>query len=474
MFGMRSNAGANNDQSVLIENLKAQLAAVNEESTLNARMLESVNVSTHLAIWEVYFDENGEQSQVYFSNEMRKVLGYRMDELENSAESLAAIIHPDDTQRAFADFAVACSDRTKKFDIDYRLKLRNGSYRMFHAAGECLRRPNGVPEVFIGTFQDIEDKINTERQLEHDRRRQGAIDLMMLEGSWSIDLEHYAADDPGTPMQISKQFKHILGYSDTGNDFPENVGMYMSCIHPDDLGMATGKLGEFMTKPSNGLVFDAEYRMKHKSGEYVWVRALNTVVWAKDGSRPLMLCGTILDITDEKIKELKFNNEMAPNIEALRTGIAEIAANVSSAASQMQQVSAKQEEVSQAAAQIEKAVTDSMEITGSIQTIASQTNLLSLNASIEAARAGDAGRGFAVVATEVQSLSNSTKETTAHISEKLTNVNTAVKGILEKINQISDGIAQENEEMMTINSTIADLHKAADEIAQMAESLYRK
>ena len=87
--------------------------------------------------------------------------------------------------------------------------------------------------------------------------------------------------------------------------------------------------------------------------------------------------------------------------------------------------------------------------------------------------AGDAGRGFAVVATEVQTLSNSTKETTGHISDKLNNVNDSVKDILAKIKQISDSISVETEEMCTINATIEELHAAADEIAQMAETLYR-
>nr|MCR5119612.1 hypothetical protein [Lachnospiraceae bacterium] len=96
----------------------------------------------------------------------------------------------------------------------------------------------------------------------------------------------------------------------------------------------------------------------------------------------------------------------------------------------------------------------------------------SLNASIEAARAGDAGRGFAVVATEVQSLSNQSKETTELISDKLNNVNNAVRNILQKIRQISERIADETEEMNTINATIEELHGAADEIAQMAETLY--
>ena len=62
-----------------------------------------------------------------------------------------------------------------------------------------------------------------------------------------------------------------------------------------------------------------------------------------------------------------------------------------------------------------------------IESIASQTNLLSLNASIEAARAGEAGKGFAVVASEVQSLSKEIKELVDKVNSSITMVNTSVE-----------------------------------------------
>ena len=215
-----------------------------------------------------------------------------------------------------------------------------------------------------------------------------------------------------------------------------------------------------------------EYRMRHKDGEYRWVRASSTVVWSKDKRTPLMAAGTIIDITNEKKNSVKFKQEMAPSIEALRNGVSGISKTVEKAVNQMQEIASRQTEVSEAAKTIENAVDSSMAIISSIQTIANQTNLLSLNASIEAARAGDAGKGFAVVATEVSNLSNSTKETTQNIAEILNNMNESVKDILVKIDQISESVSVENEEMSNIDATVEKLQDAADEIFEMASGLY--
>jgi len=186
-----------------------------------------------------------------------------------------------------------------------------------------------------------------------------------------------------------------------------------------------------------------------------------------------MAAGTILDVTEQKKNQLRFEQEMAPKIESLRKGITEIADTVDIATHQMNEVAMRQADVTQAAQSIEDSVDASMAIIDSIQGIANQTNLLSLNASIEAARAGEAGKGFAVVASEVQNLSQSTKETTNHIAQLLNGMNDAVKDMLSKTSQISANITSENDEMGEIDSTIEELHTLADDIGDMVSTLYK-
>ncbi|MDE6015831.1 MAG: methyl-accepting chemotaxis protein [Acetatifactor sp.] len=85
-----------------------------------------------------------------------------------------------------------------------------------------------------------------------------------------------------------------------------------------------------------------------------------------------------------------------------------------------------------------KAVEKINELTGVIMAISSQTSLLALNASIEAARAGDAGKGFAVVATEIGSLASQTSEAVGSINTIVGDVNHAVTALAASLRDTVD------------------------------------
>lgn len=80
-----------------------------------------------------------------------------------------------------------------------------------------------------------------------------------------------------------------------------------------------------------------------------------------------------------------------------------------------------------------------------ISDITSQTSLLALNASIEAARAGDAGRGFSVVASEISHMAGQTSEATEHITDIINNFAATITEVVRVITRMIDGINTEKQ-----------------------------
>lgn len=106
------------------------------------------------------------------------------------------------------------------------------------------------------------------------------------------------------------------------------------------------------------------------------------------------------------------------------------------------------------------------DVTKLIQNIARQTHLLALNASIEAARAGDAGRGFAVVASEVKSLSIQTAEATDAISNQIGAVQTSTINVVEAIRGIARQVNKINDYSSDVAASVTKQDSAAKHISQ--------
>src|SRR5690606_27487529 len=126
-----------------------------------------------------------------WSNEFRRMLGYTDEhDFPNVLDSWASRLHPEDQERALAALSNHLTDYTGKtpYELEYRLKLKNGEYRWFKANGTTTRNKDGVPLRIVGALFDIHDEKVKAEQLQFLVERYDLISQCLIEAPWDMRI----------------------------------------------------------------------------------------------------------------------------------------------------------------------------------------------------------------------------------------------------------------------------------------------
>lgn len=261
--------------------------------------LHLVNETIHSGFWYIDCDGQGQSFKYVYSHEFRRMLGYHdILDFPNCANSWLDLIHPEDKKRVEEQLEMAIQSDRIKYDVEYRMYVKDKGYQWFKDSAKVIRRLDGTCQRMVGIFINIEKN----KQAQKKQQRSDAFHRAYTTANLS---EYYIDLEEGT-FETMKDYDSLLEEYESDLDWNHLVQQYVqeyvleeykdSISHMLDLRYIQEKISEGQKEVN----FECEIFVH---GQKRWVR--NVVICDED---PRYVIVFIRDIT--KAKEEAYNIQL--------------------------------------------------------------------------------------------------------------------------------------------------------------------
>jgi two-component system, sensor histidine kinase and response regulator len=205
-------------------------------------------------------------NQVRFSREWKQQLGYAENEITSDLSEFSSRLHPEDAERIAAMLELCMADPSKEYDVEFRMRHKDGTYRWIHTRGSLHYDTAGRPVRMLGCHLDI-----TDRRLAQEELREAKVAATLREGA---ERYNFLADTVPQIIWTARpdgglDYYNKAWFDYTGLTLEETKDWGWGVVlHPDDLQHAIDRWTRSFTTGEN---YEVEYRFKRASdGAYRW------------------------------------------------------------------------------------------------------------------------------------------------------------------------------------------------------------